>query len=309
VETPRTGERPDPLVVRIGLGYITGLRDDDARALVAEREAGGSYASLTDLASRSGVRREAHELLAWAGACKAIGGGNDLRRREDLWQVGVAPDAQRLVTGANGAASTGDTASAPVQLPLPLPIPAAPSLRRLDSWERLVADYTSTGIAIAEHPMALMRPTLEQEVSSSADLDGISNARAVEIAGMVVARQRPATARGVVFMLLEDELGTINVVIPPPVYARHRLAVRTASFARVSGKLERRAGVVNVVATAVSPLSTPDAPQADVRQIEPPVERETGRRTSRDRSPATDVHTAELAAVAPAAHSFGRRAR
>jgi len=309
VETPRTGERPDLLAVRIGMGYITGLRDDDARALVAEREAGGSYASLADLASRSGVRREAHELLAWAGACKAIGGGHDLRRREDLWQVGVAPGARRLVTGANGAASTGEAASAPVQLPLPLPIPAAPSLRRLDSWERLVADYTSTGIAIAEHPMALMRPTLEQGVSSSADLYGISNARAVEIAGMVVARQRPATARGVVFMLLEDELGTINVVVPPAVYAHHRLAVRTASFARVSGKLERRAGVVNVVATAVSPLSTPDAPQADVRQIEPSAERETGRRPSRAQSPADDAHTAELAAVAPAAHSFGRRAR
>jgi error-prone DNA polymerase len=309
VETPPAGERPVPLAVRIGLGYITGLRSDDARALVAEREAAGPYASLTDLASRSGVGREAHELLAWAGACQAIGGGDDLRRREDLWQVGVARGARRLVTGANSPASTGEAAGAPVQLPLPLPIPAAPSLRRLDSWERLVADYTSTGIAIADHPMALMRPTLEQGVSSSADLDGISDGRAVEIAGMVVARQRPATARGVVFMLLEDELGTINVVVPPPVYARHRLAVRTASFARVSGKLERRAGVVNVVATAVTPLATPDATQADVRHIEPPAERETGRRRYGERSAADDARTAELAAVAPAAHSFGRRAR
>ena len=127
---------------------------------------------------------------------------------------------------------------------------------------------------------------------------------------MVVARQRPATARGVVFMLLEDELGTINVVVPPPVYARHRLAVRTASFARVSGKLERRAGVVNVVASAVRPLATPDQPRADVRQIEPPAERETGRRAADERAVATaDARAAELAAVAPAAHSFGRRGR
>jgi error-prone DNA polymerase len=309
VETPRARGRPDPLAVRIGLGYITGLREHDARALVAQREVGGPYASLADLASRSGVGREAHELLAWAGTCTAIGGGDDLRRREDLWRVGVARGARRLVTGANGAASAGQAAAAPVQLSLPLPIPAAPSLRELDSWERLVADYASTGIAIAEHPMALMRPTLAQGVSSSADLDGISDGRAVEIAGMVVARQRPATARGVVFMLLEDELGTINVVVPPPVYSRHRLAVRTASFARVGGKLERRAGVVNVVAAGVNPLSTPDAPRADVRQIEPPAERETGRRPASERSAATDARTAELAVVAPAAHSFGRRGR
>ncbi len=288
-----SGGLPAPLAVRIGLGYITGLREDEVRALVEERERGGPYTSLADLASRSGVGREGLERLAWAGACEAIGGRDDLRRREDLWQLGVAPGGRRLPAAA-------------VQLSLPLPIPAAPSLRELDSWERLVADYASTGIAIAEHPMALLRPSLEHVVSSSADLNRISDGRAVEVAGMVVARQRPATARGVVFMLLEDELGTINVVVPPPVYRRHRLAVRTASFSQVSGKLERRAGVVNVVASAVRALATPDQPRADVRQIEPPAERETGRRASGQRSAAD---AADLAAVAPAAHSFGTRGR
>jgi error-prone DNA polymerase len=114
-------------------------------------------------------------------------------------------------------------------------------------------------------------------------------------------------------MLLEDELGTINVVVPPPVYRRHRLAVRTASFARVSGKLARRAGVVNVVASAVRPIATPDPPRADVRQIEPPAERETGRRVAGGVGARPGELTAEqateLAAVAPAAHSFGRRGR
>ncbi len=296
-----TVEASDGLGVRIGLGYITGLRTDDARALVGERERGGPYASLAELASRSGVGRDGLELLAWAGACETIGGQDDLRRREDLWRLGVARGGRRLPAGGNRAAGA-------VQLSLPLPIPAAPSLRELDSWERLVADYGSTGIAIAEHPMTLLRPSLEHAVSPSADLNRISDGSAVEIAGMVVARQRPATARGVVFMLLEDELGTINVVVPPPVYARHRLAVRTASFTRVSGKLERRAGVVNVVASAVRPLATPDQPRADVRQIEPPAERETGRRAAGEGS-AADARTADLAAVAPAAHSFGRRGR
>jgi error-prone DNA polymerase len=307
-----------PHSVRIGLGYITGLRSDEARALVAERERGGPYASLADLASRSGVGREGLELLAWAGACGALGGRDDLRRRDDLWQLGVARAGRRLPAGANGGASRREPINggaprpeatpAPVQLSLPLPIPAAPSLRELDSWERLIADYESTGIALAEHPMALLRPTLEQGVSSTADLSGISDGSSAEIAGLVVARQRPATARGVIFMLLEDELGTVNVVVPPPVYARHRLAVRTASFARVSGKLERRASVVNVVASAVHPLATPDQPRADVRDIGATAEPEAGGRATGERSEA-DARTADLAAVAPAAHSFGRRGR
>jgi error-prone DNA polymerase len=195
-----------------------------------------------------------------------------------------------------------------IQLSLPLPIPAAPTLRELDSWERLLADYSSTGIAIAEHPMTLIRPGLDDGLVTSADLDGLANGSFVRVPGMVVARQRPATANGVVFMLLEDEVGTVNVVVPPPVYARYRMAVRTASFARVDGRLERRDEVMNVVARAIHPLATPDQPASDVRHIEPPVERETGRR-GRDRDVAPDPRAAELAAAAPAAHSFGRRGR
>jgi error-prone DNA polymerase len=296
--------------VRVGLGYITGLREEEARALVAERRRGGAYVDLADLASRSGIGRDGLERLAWAGACETVGGLDGLRRREDLWQLGVARGGWRLpagpgmARGANGAARGREPAPAPVQLSLPLPIPAAPSLRELDSWQRLVADYASTGIAIAEHPMALLRGELEEGVDSSAGLDRVANGGRVEVAGMVVARQRPATAHGVVFMLLEDEVGTINVVVPPPVYERHRLAVRTASFAIVSGKLERRAGVVNVVASAVLPLATPDQPPARVRHIEPPAGHEEGLAAT-----GAGVQAGELAAVAPAAHSFGRRGR
>jgi DNA polymerase III alpha subunit len=89
--------------VRIGLGYITGLREDEARALAAERERDGPYVDLADLASRSGVGRDALERLAWAGACERIGGDDELRRRRDLWQLGVANGARRL--GGNAAAN------------------------------------------------------------------------------------------------------------------------------------------------------------------------------------------------------------
>ena len=303
------GARSD-LAVRIGLGYITGLREEDARAVVEERDRSGPYTGLAKLASRSGVRREGLERLAWAGACESIGGGDDLRRREDLWRVGVAGAGRRVLGSAesSGGGPNGDRLANPVQLALPLPIPAAPTLRELDSWERLLADYESTGIAIAEHPMAVLRPELEKGVLSSEELWTVSSGRKVVVAGMVVARQRPATANGVVFLLLEDEAGTVNVVVPPPVYSRHRLAVRTASFATVSGRVERREEVMNLVASAIQPLATPDQPSAEVRRIEPPRERETGR-SSRDRPQRAAGRARDLEAVAPAAHSFGRRGR
>jgi error-prone DNA polymerase len=133
----------------------------------------------------------------------------------------------------------------------------------------------------------------------------------VEVAGLVVARQRPATARGVVFMLLEDESGVANVVVLPPAYHRHRLAVRSSSYVRVAGKLERREGVINVVADRIEALSTPDMAAAEVKTIEPPVERETGRREAGEaRLPATGTEgpdALDLAAVAPRPHSFGKR--
>jgi error-prone DNA polymerase len=179
-------------------------------------------------------------------------------------------------------------------------------LREQTSWERVVGDYASVGMTLEEHPMALLRADLAESVATSTELERTRDRSPVEVAGMVVARQRPATARGVVFMLLEDELATINVIVPPPTYERHRLVVRTASFVRVTGRLERRDGTINVVASALASLSRPDLPAADVRHIEPPVERETGRERDED---GARVALSDLGAVLPAAHSFGRRGR
>jgi error-prone DNA polymerase len=275
----------DPPAVRIGLGYVSGLAEEEARALVAERDRAGVYAGLAELASRSGMGRDGLERLTWARACESLEGGE---RRRSLWRIGVARGAARR-RGREQA-----------QLSLPLPLPAAPELRSLDAWERMVADYRSTGMTLGTHPMALMRERLGKDVVTFAELNRARDGSSLEAAGMVVARQRPATARGVVFMLLEDEVGTVNVVVPPPVYERDRLAVRTASFVRIGGRLERREGVVNLVATRIESLATPHLPAAEVRQIEPPPERETERDADRDA-------VAEVAAAAPAAHSWGRR--
>jgi error-prone DNA polymerase len=276
--------------VRIGLGYVKGIAESEARALVSERGRGGPYGDLADLASRSGMGRDGLARLAWAGACGEV-------RRDELWRLGVASGGER----ARGRER--------VQLSLPLSLPAAPALRRLDAWERMVADYASTGVTLGDHPMELLRPELDGGVARSGDLERLRNRTPVEVAGLVVARQRPATARGVVFMLLEDELGTVNVVVPPPVYRRHRLAVRTAPYALVRGLLERRDGVTNVVAAAVEPLSAPAHEAGEVRTIEPPAERETGRDVAAGerRASAASGAAGELAAVAPRAQSFGRR--
>jgi error-prone DNA polymerase len=293
------------LAVRVGLGYVNGVRDEEMETLVEERERGGAYAGMDDLASRSGVSRDGLERLAWAGACASL--GTDARasvperrdRRRDLWRAGVAKAARARLE----------------QLSLLLPLPEAPRLPELDAWETIVADYASTGMSLAEHPMGLIRPQLSTELARSDDLQRIPDSSSVELAGMVVARQRPSTAKGVVFMLLEDEVGVINLVVLPPAYERHRLAVRTAGFVRVSGQLERREGVVNVVVDTLEALATPDMPQGKVRHIEPPAERESGRsQPGREQLPQVaaaggGAHgaAAEIAAVAPKPHSFGRR--
>jgi error-prone DNA polymerase len=208
-------------------------------------------------------------------------------RREALWELGAASGGRRVAEGT--------------QLALPLAVPAAPPLRAQSAWERLVADYASTGMTLGEHPMELLREELGERVVASEALWRVRDGSAVEVAGMVIARQRPATAHGMTFMLLEDEQGCINVIVPPTVYERHRLEVRTAAFVRVSGRVERREGVQNLVAAGLEPLSRPDLPAAPVRHIEPPADRKTGR----DAEPTL----ADIGAVMPAAHSFGRRGR
>jgi error-prone DNA polymerase len=299
----RNGE----LAVRLGLGYIKGLAEEEVHGLVSERERSGAYRDLADLASRSGMGRDGLERLAWAGACGPV-------RRDELWRLGVARGSER-------------TRGKPyAQLALPLPLPAPPDLRPLDSWERIVADYASTGVTLEEHPMEVVRPQVDRPLTVTGDLAATPDGSRVAVGGLVVARQKPATARGVVFMLLEDEVGVVNVIVPPPVYESCRLAVRTAAFAVVDGKLERREGVMNLVATSVERLDTPAATNAEVRHIEPPVrrseaepsrgaveppdsDRELGRDTgdSHAAERAGRVPEGELAAVAPRAHSFGRR--
>ncbi|MDQ3992283.1 MAG: error-prone DNA polymerase, partial [Actinomycetota bacterium] len=272
--------------VRMGLGYVSGVRKDAVKAIVAERERGGPFRSLADGAARCGACRETLERLAWAGACDSlVDGPPAVRRRTALWQLGVTAAALPLETRE---------ATGPVQLALPLEPAEAPRLREMTPWELLIADYGSTKVTVDSHPLELMRPDLPAGVLSSRELAASRHAARGEVAGLVVARQRPATANGMTFMLLEDEHGTINLIVAPPVHDRFRLAVRAESLVLAAGKVEHREGVTNVVVEQIRRLERPDLPVADVRHIEP------ARTWSSEAG-------AELRAVAPAAHSFGRR--
>ena len=264
------------LRVRIGLGYVKGVGEEEMKALVAERERGGPYRGIADLAARGGAGLPALERLAWAGALDGIPLGEGSERRQALWGVGV------VGAGRGGRGGT--------QLALPFEPPAPPELEPLGDWGELIANYRSTGIALGKHPMELMRPEIDSALLRSTELARVADGEEVEVAGMVVARQRPGTAKGIVFMTLEDERGIVNVIVPKRVYERHRAAVRTAVMVRARGRLERREGVTNVLVSEVLELE-----RAEHRR------QPTSPRRLRKQA------VAELHAVTPAGHMFGRR--
>jgi error-prone DNA polymerase len=267
--------------VRVGLGYVKGVSADDVRALVAERER-SPFTSVEDLSARCSTRIDSLERLAWAGALDGLVAGG---RREALWRLGVA---------APGVGVAGGT-----QLALPVDV-EAPALAGLTPWERLLADYGSTNMTLCDHPIGLMRPSLGDGVVSSAALERCRDGEGVSVAGMVVARQRPATAKGITFILLEDELGTINLIVPIPVYEKHRLVVRSEPLVIADGRLERREGVINILVSSVRRLERPDLPVGEVRHIEP-------RRVWSNDDSGDALRDGNLRAVVPVANSFGRR--
>lgn len=151
---------------------------------------------------------------------------------------------------------------------MPLPLPTKQdevSLKDFDRWERLIADYDVIGFSTSDHPMAFIRSTLGQGISSTIDLNAIRDGARVRMAGLVVCRQRPVTASGFLFLVLEDEYGLVNVIVRPKVYERYRALSRTTSFLVVGGVLQYREGVTNVIATTITALHVANeffAPQA-----------------------------------------------
>jgi error-prone DNA polymerase len=227
--------------VRVGISYVSSVAEEDAEALVAEREASGPFLDVGDLARRAPLSRGGLEALVKGGACDGFG----RKRRDLLWELGLALRPQ-TVPGTDGEAK---------QLPLSLdPTAATPELRDLTRWERMLADYRVTGMSVGTHPLELLRPHLPPGTLSSQELQEQRHGRQVAFAGMTVARQRPSTANGIVFMLLEDEHGQVNLIVPSAIYDRHRATVRAEPLVLARGRYERVGENRNIVVSEIESL-------------------------------------------------------
>ncbi|HXY13318.1 MAG TPA: error-prone DNA polymerase [Terriglobales bacterium] len=234
----KIGNRHSTLALRLGLRYARGLREEAAQALVRQRNL-AQFASIRDLVHRvPELRKDELQTLAEIGALNAIGnGGFPLHRRDALWQV---ERAVRL--------------SGPLLDGLPEPDTTSP-LRPMDAEERLVADFRSTGMTVGPHPMAYHRARMHAKgIRKASDLRSIPNGQHLRIGGCVIARQRPGTAKGFVFLSLEDETGVANAIIHPDLFQQNRLLVSSEQFLMVEGILQNQDNVISVKAERILPL-------------------------------------------------------
>src|SRR6267143_2881256 len=232
--------------LRIGLGFVRHWSEETATATVTERESHGPFKSVGDFIRRAppALKRTAIEALMWVGGCDGFG----LTRRELLWQVGLwlPPKAQRSSDGRGRR-----------QLELALNHPHEHlRFRGLVAHEQLLAEYASLGFSASGHPLSLVRNALPADLTLNRDLEYLKAGVKCQVAGLVVARQRPETAKGTVFLLVEDETGMTNVIVRADVYDRYRAAVRGEPFVLVRGKLAKDDGTVNVLAEEITGLQS-----------------------------------------------------
>ncbi|HEX3390970.1 MAG TPA: error-prone DNA polymerase [Solirubrobacteraceae bacterium] len=280
--------------IRIGLAYIKDVHEQDIARLLAAREESGTFTDLGNLAARAGVSTPTLERLAWSGACDPLAGGGAHARRTALWQLGVATPAHTSATGR--------------QLALHLPLPDAPSLPGLGDWEAMLADYAATGVSVKRHPLSLLRDRLTQLGALRIDqLSDTQHGAQIAVGGLVIARQRPQTANGITFLLLEDETGTLNVIVQPKLYEQRRLVVRTEPLILITGRLERHArggGAINLLAHKIETLTYTTNPNSEIKQL--PTETQT---TDEDHAIQAATGTDDFRAVAPPAMNFGQGRR
>src|SRR5438445_633063 len=243
--------------VRIGLRYVKGLRERAGRAIVAAH-ADRPFRSLTDVATRAGLDRDELTALAAVGAFNALGG----TRRGNLWRAAV-PVAGPLFTGVDDRhvwPRRHDSIEPHNSTEMSQPNAETPQpITDMTLAERLAADYAGTGLTLGPHPMRLRRAALARDgVVAAAHLANGTDGRRVRVAGSVIVRQRPGTAKGFVFLSLEDETGIANVIVTPQLFARHRLTLVAEPFLLVEGILQIQDGVVSVRAQRVHALPAPE---------------------------------------------------
>ncbi len=223
--------------VRLGLRYVKGLPRSTASRIESARREGGSFRDTADLQRRCGLGSRELERLAWVGALASLG----LSRREALWQAAEVGRRRGPLLAALPA--EGDS---------PLP-PMSP-------LETTLADYAGLGLTTGPHLMAhLRRAVAARGALPVEELGGLPDGAPVRVAGAVITRQRPGTAKGTVFLTLEDETGMVQVILRPELFQEHRALVVGTPVLLVSGRLQRRNGTLSVLARRLEPVPSPAA--------------------------------------------------
>jgi error-prone DNA polymerase len=238
-------EKEKILSLRMGLNYARGLRQSSMDALLSSRNTDGPFASVDDLSLRvPALNRRELVLLARIGALNTF--SDVAHRRDALWQVEeAAREAGPLLRGIAFSRANNSPLAA------------------MTTEERLIADYSGAGLTTGPHPMAYHRFALRSEgILAAVDLLRLTGNASVRIAGCVIARQRPGTAKGFVFLSLEDETGIANIILAPDVFERDRLLVTRHRFLLIHGELQNNDGIVHVKAQHIAPLEITQASTA-----------------------------------------------
>lgn len=224
--------------VRLGLKLIHGVSEVAVRQLVGERER-APFRDLADLRQRCAFDADELRALARAGALNSLCG----TRRSALWAV------ERRMQQGDLFADAEDAGGEPL-------------LPEMDYWERICADFELTGVTVGAHPMQLMRPRLPKNLKNASQLEQARDGSRVRMAGAVICRQRPGTAKGVVFLSIEDETGIANGVVFPNLFEKLRLTIVTEPYLLLSGKIQRAEGTTHLIVRHVEALRIDDAPVA-----------------------------------------------
>lgn len=234
-------ENDGTLSLRIGLGYAKSLTRQAAEALVASRRNDGRFHSTEDLAQRvPSLNRKELTRLAQIGALNQL---EDIRHRRDaLWQVERAGKLEGPLFRQDSESLREHSYVLPLQ--------------QMNIEERLVADYAGTGLTVGKHPMFYRRLELRRSnILSAQELRTRRDGEYVRVAGCIIARQRPGTAKGFIFISMEDETGIANVIVTPDLYERDRVVVTRSRFLLVEGPLQNQDNVIHVKATRLTALS------------------------------------------------------
>jgi error-prone DNA polymerase len=225
---------------------VKGLQEEAAGRIIEDRQQNSDFRSLADLIRRVALRPDTLEHLISAGACDGFG----LQRREMLWQIG-------LFISPKGFMDRNTRQQAGRQLALALPTEQDHlELPATTSWERMTDEYRTLGLSTRFHPLYLMRSRLPAHMVSTRDLGRLPDGYRVQIPGLIVCRQRPGTAKGITFLLLEDEFGLVNVVVYPDLYERQRLEVRSTPMLTIEGKLQLANNNTNIIAERLIPIES-----------------------------------------------------